>query len=119
MLVLRLNNNGCAPLHVACRQGVPTSVFNHLVELDKSVLTIRDKRGELSLQKACRGGHTELINLLIDMHPPSFSERNNANDLPIFILCKRFGKDEGVLEPVEYTGAIWRLLLAHPETVAI
>ena len=79
---------------------------------------MQDNRGELPLHKACRGGHLQLIKELIEVHPPSVSVRNNRNELPIFILCKRSGKDDEVRDSVEYTETIWKLLLAHPETVS-
>ena len=118
-VTLSLDNNGCTPLHVACRHDLSTDIFRYLVGLNGSVLTIPDKRGELPLRKACRGGHIQLIKELMILNAPTVSERNDANELPIFILCKRSGKDAAVRESLEYTEVIWQMLLAHPETVSI
>ena len=113
------DNNGFTPLHIACKHSVPLDIFNYLVDIDNQLLSMQDNRGELPLHKACRGGHLHLIKEIIDLHPPSVSVRNHRNELPIFILCKRSGKDKEVRESVEYTETIWKLLLAHPETVSV
>jgi len=116
---LDVDNNGFTPLHIACKHGVPLDILHYLVRIDNHPLTMLDNSGELPLHKACRGGHLHLIKELIEVHPPSVLVRNNQNELPIFILCKRSGKDEEVRESVEYTETIWKLLLAHPETVSV
>ena len=55
------------------------------------------------------------------MNTPTVSEQNsiNINELPIFILCKRSGKDKEVRRSMKYTAIVWQLLLAHPEAVSI
>jgi len=116
---LAVDSNGFTSLHVACKHGVPLDIFNYLICINSHLLTMQDNRGELPLHKACRGGHLHLIKEIIDLQPASVSVRNNRNELPIFILCKRSGKDDEVRESVEYTETIWKLLLAHPETVSV
>jgi len=113
------DNNGFTPVHIACKIGVPFDIFHCLVYRDSRPLSIHDNRGELPLHKACRASHLHLIKEIIDLQPASVSVRNNQNELPIFILCKRSGKDKEVRESVEYTETIWKLLLAHPETVSV
>ena len=113
------DNNGFTPVHIACKIGVPFDIFHCLVYRDSRPLSMQDNRGELPLHKACRGGHLHLIKELIEVHPPSVLVRNHRNELPIFILCKRSGKDDEVKESVEYIETIWKLLLAHPETVSV
>ena len=114
-----MDKNGFTPLHVACKHGAPLNVPFDLAEQFKECCLMQDKRGELPLHKACRGGYLHLIKEIIDMQPASVSVRNNQNELPIFILCKRSGKDDEVRDSVEYTETIWKLLLAHPETVSV
>ena len=116
---LAVDSNSFTSLHVACKHGVPLDIFNYLVDIDNQPLSMQDNRGELPLHKACRGGHLHLIKEIIDLHPPSVSVRNHQNELPTFILCKRSGKDKEVRESVEYIETIWKLLLAHPETVSV
>ncbi|KAL9184954.1 hypothetical protein ACHAXT_002731 [Thalassiosira profunda] len=115
---LSLDNNGCTPVHVACRHGtIPVKALRYLIELAPTALTAADNRGELPLHKACRGGHAELITELMAANASAVTKRNALNELPAFVLCKRSGKDADVLESVEYTEAVWQLLLAYPETV--
>ena len=116
---LAVDSNGFTSLHVACKYGVPLDIFNYLICINSHLLTVQDNRGELPLHKACRGGHLHLIKEIIDLQPSSVSVRNNMNELPVFILCKRSGKDKEVRDSVEYTETIWKLLLAHPETVSV
>ena len=117
-VALSLDNNGHTPAHVACRWGIiPVKALRYLIELAPTALTAADNRGELPLHKACRGGHAELITELMAANASAVTKRNATNELPIFILCKRSGKEVEVLESVEYAEAIWQLLLAYPETV--
>ena len=102
-VALSLDNNGCTPLHVACRHGLSFDLVSYLIGLNDTVLTMPDTRGELPLHKACRGGHIQLINQLMALNAPTVSERNATNELPIFILCKRSGKDVAVRDSLEYT----------------
>jgi len=119
--LLSVDNNGFTPLHVACKHGatLPLALPLHLAEEFRECCVMQDKSGELPLHKACRGGHLQLIKEIVNWQPASVSIRNNQNELPIFILCKRSGKDKEVRESVEYTETIWKLLLAHPETVSV
>ena len=114
-----VDKNGATPAHIACRHGAPLGKFKLFNVSLASSWSMQDNSGELPLHKACRGGHLHIIKEIIDIHPPSVSVRNNQNELPIFILCKRSGKDKEVRESVEYTETIWKLLLAHPETVSV
>jgi len=118
--LLSVDNNGFTPLHVACKHGAQLNgvPYDRAEEFREGCL-MQDNSGELPLHKACRGGHLSLIKEIVDMQPASISVRNNQNELPIFILCKRSGKDKEVRESVEYTESIWKLLLAHPETVTV
>ena len=52
--------------------------------------------------------------LLLERNVPSISERNADDKLPIHLLC---GSDKVDRNSLEYVDAIWRLLLAHPQTV--
>lgn len=114
-----LDNNGCIPMHIACRHGSSKDVLTYLIKMNESGMIMPDNRGELPIHKACRGGHIELLETLMDTNPSLVSTCNALNELPILILSKKSGKSEDVLESIEYTEAIWKLLLAHPETVSV
>ena len=120
-MLLRLDNNGCTPVHVACRLGcrydLPYASIRYLIGLDKTVLTMQDKIGQLPIHKACRGGHTLVIELIMATNTSTITSRNDRNELPVFLLCKTTGKERCFLRSKEWTEKIWELLVAHPEAM--
>lgn len=79
---------------------------------------MKDRLGENPLHKACRGGHLEIIELLLEKDITALRTRNVKGELPLHILARGTGKDSDVLDSVEYTEAIFKLLLSHPEVAA-
>ena len=110
---------GVHPLDIAC-QFCTVGVIKYLAELiGNDRLNACDVNKNYPLHHACRGGNCEVIEYLLErpMSSASVSERNVDEMLPIHLFCE-FVKGrwcEG--ETPEYTGTIWCLLTAYPETV--
>ena len=110
------DNSGALPLHVACEHHDSTNVIQFLVELDTTTLDTVDRDGNTALHYACRTAKFETIVLLLEKYDAvSVSKRNAQDKLPIELLWE----SAAVLdrESIEYTGSIFRLLKAHPETI--
>lgn len=116
-----IDHNSCAPIHVACRHGASIDIIKTLFEANRTMLSTLDKKRELPIHKACRGGHVSVVCFLIEANMPSCGVRNTEGSLPIFILCSKSGKSiDNITEmSAEYLETMWRLMLAHPETVRI
>ena len=118
------DNNGMLPVHLACRlnkggifrydfQQNSSSVLQFLVEQDQSALEIRDAAGDSLLHHVCKHGNSDAVLYLVEQCPSLVSSENDAGVLPVHLLSAKAGKFS-----VEHTEAIWRLLVAHPATVA-
>merc|ERR1711862_56270 len=126
-ILTSVDNNLMTPVHVGSRHGADVDVIKYLVDLDNSVLTMRDC-DETPLHKAARGGYLCHINYY--MSGPSLSSitiRNNRGEIPVVIMAKRSKRNEIVherkygeegKEMTQYTEAIWKMLLAHPESMS-
>jgi len=64
-------------------------------------------------------GNAPVIEYLMAKDMTAVYARNKSNELPIHVLCNRFGKEDEVLESPEYIGAVLNLLLAYPEIVDV
>ena len=116
-LSLILDRNGCSAIHVACRHGISIDSFQQMLTIDDS-LWQQDNTSEMPLHKACRGGHLEIIQELLERDIASVQKRNMRGELPVHILAKKAGKNTEVLDSVQYTEVIFRLLLSHPEAMS-
>ncbi len=104
-------------LHAACDGEASVKVVKYLVdELGFDIAAV-DCRGDVPLHRACRVGNVPIIEYLMEKDMTAIFARNTSNELPIHLLCSRSGKRDQVLDSVEYTGAIFRLVLAWPEAV--
>ena len=110
------DNLGRFPLHIACESSA-VEVVKYLVELDSTRLNDCDVNGNSPLHCACLVGNCGVIKYLLERHVRSISEGNAANKLPIHLLLCDCGEDTVDRESPEYLETIWRLLLAHPETL--
>ena len=110
------DNGGELPLHVACQHHNSTDVFDYLVGLDPSTLDAVDREGNTALHFACRSAKYETITLLLEKYDAvSVSKRNTEEKLPIDLLWESIAVDDR--GSVEYTGSVFQLLKAYPETV--
>ena len=116
-LSLALDRNGCSAIHVACRHGISIDSLKQILTIDDS-LWQEDNTSEIPLHKACRGGHLEVIRELLERNVATLQKRNIKGELPVHILAKKAGKNGEVLDSVQYTEVIFRLLLSHPEAMS-
>ena len=110
------DNSGALPLHIACMHHDTVSVIQYLVELDQSTLDAVDRNGNTALHYACRAAKYDTIALLLEKYDAvSVSKRNVEDKLPIELLWET----DALLhrESIEYTGSVFQLLKAYPETV--
>ena len=114
--ILSLDNSGALPLHVACQHHNSTDVFDYLVGVDPSTLDAVDRDGNTALHLACGCAKYETITLLLEKYDAvSVSKRNNNKKVPIDLLWESIAVEDR--ESVEYTGSVFQLLKAYPETV--
>ena len=109
------DKNGELPLHVAAKF-VSLEIVECLVRgrNDSSLIT-PDKMGELPLHKACRFGNVAAVKFLMVQNLASVTMRNHKNEMPVHLLCNKTDKSDEVLQSVDYTGRIYRLLRHNPE----
>eukprot|EP00984_Skeletonema_dohrnii_P008978 scaffold3366_cov129-Skeletonema_dohrnii-CCMP3373.AAC.7 len=110
------DNSGALPLHVACQHHDSVNVVQYLIELDATTLDAVDRDGNTALHLACHCARHEIIAMLLEKYDAvSVSKRNTLKKLPIDLLWE---SDEVLdRENIEYTESIFRLLMAHPETL--
>ena len=109
------DNNFAMPLHIACQYHDSASVVQYLIDLHALTLEALDREGNTALHCACRGAKYETIALLLEKYDGPASKRNVQGKLPIDHLWESNQTIDR--ESVEYTGSVFRLLTAHPETV--
>ncbi len=110
------DNSGVIPLHLACAHHESATVVQHLVELDTTTLEAVDRENNTALHYACRGAKYETITLLLERYGAiSVSKRNAQEKLPLDLLWESNKVVDR--ESVEYTGSIFQLVKAYPETV--
>ncbi|KAL9182169.1 hypothetical protein ACHAXT_012821 [Thalassiosira profunda] len=112
---LQVSDNPFAafPLHIACGFS-PVGVVEYLLGLSDNHLHALDLERDSTLHYACRGGNVGVVKCLLGRGVPSVSEPNDDGKLPIQLLWESGRVDRN---SVEYVEAVWRLLLARPETV--
>ena len=108
-----VGNNWVLPLHIACEFS-SVGVLQHITGLSAASLHTRDLEGNSPLHYACQGGNLGVVKYLLEQHVPSVLEPNSSGKLPVHLLWDSNRVDR---DSVEYVDAVWRLLLAHPETV--
>ena len=108
--------SGALPLHVACMYNESPSVVQYLIGLDAATLEAVDEENNTALHYACLGAEYETITLLLEKYDAiSVSKRNAQKKLPLDLLWE--SNVDIDRESVEYTGSIFQLLKAYPETV--
>jgi len=116
-LSLALDRNGCSAIHIACRHGISIDSLKQILTIGDS-LWQEDNTSEIPLHKACRGGHLEIVQELLEREITTVQKRNMKGELPVHILAKKAGKNTEILDSMQYTEAIFRLLLSHPEAMS-
>ena len=110
--------NSAIPLHIACQHHGSASIVQYLLSLDEATLNATDRRGNTTLHYACRGAKHDTIALLLEKYDAaSVSKRNADGKLPIELLWE--SNEVSDRESAEYTGSIFKLVQAYPETASI
>ena len=115
-LVRLTDNNGRTALNYACECSRSVRTIASLLERNSDI-TAADENGDLPLHKACQTGNVPLIEYLMAKDMATIEVKNFSNELPVHALANRSGKDDIVLESTKYTGAIFKLLRAYPDTI--
>ena len=106
------NSNGDTALHIACSHG-KYSISRYLIENMECDVSIRNKRGELALHKACNATSPK-VNICKLLFQCSNFIADHSGNYPIHFLCMRFTgtKLTILLEMMKVPGAIDSI--AHP-----
>lgn len=102
---------------VKCLVELNQSILALSDENRESILALSDENGERPLHRACGAGEIKTVEYLMENDMASVANKNLDGQLPIFILSNKSGKSEDLLQSVEYTGTIFKMLQAHPQTV--
>lgn len=78
-------------------------------------MSTEDEVKELPLHKACRGGHGEIIEYILEKDLSKVSKKNKRNELSIHLLCSKEDIDEGVVDSPEYVESIWNYCAPYPD----
>ena len=115
--VRSVTREGWLPLHHACEY-TTVDIVEYLIDQDPATLNACCNKNDSPLHHACYTGNCEVVIYLLDTHSmASVSERNTDNKLPIQILRDATDLVWGLVDTPAYLGAMWRLLLAYPESI--
>ena len=114
--IWNIDANLALPLHVACQYHNSTSVVQHLLSLDATVLDAVDRDGNTVLHYVCRGAKYDIISMLLETYGvASVSKRNADGKLPINLLWET--NEVSDRESLEYMESVFRLLRVAPEMI--
>ena len=105
--------DGSIPLHLACESGKEVGFVKHFLRANGNSISVLDGKGNSPLHLACCKGKSESVNALLEESELSVSDQNDNGKLPIELLVEADTEKDSV----DYIEAIWRLLVASPETV--
>ena len=106
------NSNGDTALHIACSHG-KYSICRYLIEDMKCDVSIRNKRGEVALHKACNATSPK-VNICKLLFQCSNFIADHSGNYPLHFLCMRFTatKLTVLLEMMKVPGA--KDSISHP-----
>eukprot|EP00956_Cyclotella_meneghiniana_P010831 scaffold15140_cov63-Cyclotella_meneghiniana.AAC.8 len=91
------DEQGCTPLHLACRYG-NLGIVKTLADEDENCLATLDIRGNLPLHHACLGGKLDIVNYISGRCPDGVSLQNTKRKLPIELLIFDAECDQSSIE---------------------
>lgn len=112
-LLTRKDGDGHIAMHIAAKYS-SLEIVQFLAETKESTITTSDDLGELPLHKACRCGNIRVVEYLLEKNMASVTVKGNQNELPLHILCNKTSKSKRLLQAVEYTETVFKLLVAFP-----
>lgn len=114
--VNRGDKTGLRPIHVAARRGHLNCV-RVLSEANADAMLAVDDDNEVALNKACRGGHFDLVQFLADERNQTVRMANRKNVYPVLLLSQSSGKDREKIDELRHIESIWKLMKAFPDPI--
>ncbi|XP_077024926.1 85/88 kDa calcium-independent phospholipase A2 isoform X2 [Tamandua tetradactyla] len=88
------NEEGCTPLHLACRKGDWESLVE-LVQYCHAQMDVTDNRGETAFHYAVQGDNAQVLQLLGKNASAGLNQVNHQGQTPLHLACQ-MGKQEMV-----------------------
>ncbi|XP_053775535.1 85/88 kDa calcium-independent phospholipase A2 isoform X1 [Desmodus rotundus] len=90
----RENEEGCTPLHLACRKG-DVEILVELVQYCRAQMDVTDNNGETAFHYAVQGDNSQVLQLLGKNASAGLNQVNNQGLTPLHLACQ-MGKQEMV-----------------------
>ncbi|XP_032202189.1 85/88 kDa calcium-independent phospholipase A2 isoform X3 [Mustela erminea] len=90
----RENEEGCTPLHLACRKG-DGEILVELVQYCHAQMDVTDNNGETAFHYAVQGDNAQVLQLLGKNASAGLNRVNNQGQTPLHLACQ-MGKQEMV-----------------------
>uniref|UniRef100_UPI0029533DF2 85/88 kDa calcium-independent phospholipase A2-like n=1 Tax=Panthera onca TaxID=9690 RepID=UPI0029533DF2 len=90
----RENEEGCTPLHLACRKG-DGEILAELVQYCHAQMDVTDNNGETAFHYAVQGDNSQVLQLLGKNASAGLNRVNNQGQTPLHLACQ-MGKQEMV-----------------------
>ncbi|XP_029809371.1 85/88 kDa calcium-independent phospholipase A2 isoform X5 [Suricata suricatta] len=90
----RENEEGCTPLHLACRKG-DGEILVELVQYCHAQLDVTDDKGETAFHYAVQGDNSQVLQLLGKNASAGLNRLNDQGQTPLHLACQ-MGKQEMV-----------------------
>ncbi|XP_041611995.1 85/88 kDa calcium-independent phospholipase A2 isoform X2 [Vulpes lagopus] len=90
----RENEEGCTPLHLACRKG-DGEILVELVQYCHAQMDVTDNNGETAFHYAVQGDNSQVLQLLGKNASAGLNRVNNQGQTPLHLACQ-MGKQEMV-----------------------
>ncbi|GAB1299583.1 85/88 kDa calcium-independent phospholipase A2 [Apodemus speciosus] len=88
------NEEGCTPLHLACRKG-DSEILVELVQYCHAQMDVTDNKGETAFHYAVQGDNPQVLQLLGKNASAGLNQANNQGLTPLHLACQ-MGKQEMV-----------------------
>ncbi|XP_052604282.1 85/88 kDa calcium-independent phospholipase A2 isoform X1 [Peromyscus californicus insignis] len=88
------NEEGCTPLHLACRKG-DSEILVELVQYCHAQMDVTDNKGETAFHYAVQGENSQVLQLLGKNASAGLNQVNNQGLTPLHLACQ-MGKQEMV-----------------------
>lgn len=88
------NEEGCTPLHLACRKG-DSEILVELVQYCHAQMDVTDNKGETAFHYAVQGDNPQVLQLLGKNASAGLNQVNNQGLTPLHLACQ-MGKQEMV-----------------------
>jgi ankyrin repeat protein len=76
---------GSMPIHCAALFG-EAGLVNHIIRLDPTSVNVKDLKGDTPLHIAARGGHMDVVRVLLEKSETDHLSINNQNQIPLSVV---------------------------------